>query len=78
MAISETSPKPNRRHKAFISYSHAADGMLAPALQGALQQFARPYYALRAIDVFRNQTDLSATPHLWGSVQKALDASEWE
>jgi len=35
--------------KAFISYSHAADGKLAPSLQHALHSFARPFYRLRAI-----------------------------
>ena len=36
-------------YDAFISYSHAADGKLAPALQNALQRFAKPWYRLRAL-----------------------------
>ena len=50
------------RYKAFLSYSHAADGKLAPALQSALQRFARPWYQLRAMRVFRDKTSLAATP----------------
>ena len=65
------------RYQAFISYSHAADGRLAPALQNALQGFACPWYRSRAIRVFRDQTSLSATPALWTSIVSALDDSEF-
>jgi TIR domain-containing protein len=65
------------KYKAFISYSHAADGLLAPSLQAALQKFAKPFYKLRAVQVFRDQTDLSANPSLWSVIQNALDKSEF-
>jgi hypothetical protein len=39
-------------YNAFISYNHAADGTLAPALQSALHRFAKPWYKLRALRVF--------------------------
>jgi hypothetical protein len=48
-------------YRAFLSYSHAGDDRLAAALQYGLQQFAKPYYALRALDVFRDKTDLGAS-----------------
>lgn len=64
-------------YKAFISYSHAADGELAPALQSALHRFAKPWYRLRAIHVFRDKTSLSVTPALWSSIKKALSESEY-
>ena len=64
-------------YNAFISYSHAADNKLAPAVQSALQRFAKPWYRLRALRVFRDKTSLSATPELWGSIEKALSASEY-
>src|SRR5438105_15608545 len=64
-------------YKAFISYSHAADGKLAPALQSALHRFAKPWYRLRAMRVFRDKTTLSATPALWPAIQKALSESEY-
>jgi len=64
-------------YRAFISYSHAADGKLAPALQSALHRFAKPWYRLRAIRVFRDKTSLSLTPALWPSIEKALSDSEY-
>jgi WD40 repeat protein len=68
--------KPHQ-YKAFISYSHAADGRLAPALQSALQQFAKPWYQTRAIRVFRDETGLGLTPALWPSIEKALTGSDY-
>ncbi len=62
---------------AFVSYSHAADGRLAPALQRAMQRLAKPWYRARALRVFRDETALSANPHLWSSIQTAMDESEW-
>jgi len=64
-------------YNAFISYSHAADGKLAPALQSGLQRFAKPWYRMRALRVFRDQASLSANPNLWSSIQDALDGSEF-
>jgi WD40 repeat protein len=65
------------RFDAFISYSHAADGMLAPAVQKACQNFAKPWHKMRALHVFRDETSLSANPHLWTSIEQALDDSAW-
>jgi hypothetical protein len=64
-------------YKAFISYSHAADGKLAPAVQSALHRFAKPWYRVRAVRVFRDKTNLSANPDLWGSIEQALSESEY-
>jgi WD40 repeat protein len=64
-------------YKAFISYSHAVDGRLAPALQDALQRFTKPWYRRRALRVFRDETSLTANPALWPSIQTALDSSEF-
>src|SRR6185369_5357986 len=58
-----------------MSYSHAADGRLAPALQSALHRFAKPWYRLRALHIFRDKTTLAVTPSLWGAIQAALDES---
>ena len=66
-----------RLYTAFLSYSHAADGRLAPAIQSGLHNFARPWYRLRALRVFRDKTSLSATPALWPSIERALASSEW-
>ena len=64
-------------YKAFVSYSHAADGRLAPAVQAAVQKFGKPWYRLRAVRLFRDKTSLSATPELWPSIVAALGDSEW-
>jgi len=63
------------RYRAFISYSHAADGQLAPALQRGLHRLAKPWYRSPPWQVFRDQTSLSVTPALWSSIEQALAAS---
>ncbi|MDQ2636220.1 MAG: TIR domain-containing protein [Actinomycetota bacterium] len=65
------------RYDGFISYSHAADGQLAPALQRALQRLAKPWYRRRSLEVFRDETGLAVDPHLWGAIVRALDDAEW-
>ena len=62
---------------AFISYSHAMDGKLAPALKKALQRIAKPVFGRRALNVFLDETSLSATPHLWSAIEKELNQSEY-
>ncbi len=63
------------RYDAFLSYSHAADGKLAPALQRALHRFARPWNCMRALRSFRDATSLAATPELWPTIVAALQES---
>ncbi len=62
---------------AFISYSHAADGQLAPQVQRGLQRLAKGTFQRRALRVFHDNTGLSTNPHLWGSIESALTGSEW-
>ena len=62
-------------YHAFMSYSHAADGKLAPALHQALHQFAKPWYRLRALRIFRDKANLPLTSRLWPTIQSALDQS---
>jgi len=64
-------------YDAFISYSHAADGRLAPAVQSGLQRLAKPWNSRRALRVFRDDTGLSTNPNLWSSVAAALEESVW-
>ena len=61
----------------FLSYSHAADGRLAPAVQRGLHRLAKPWHRRRALWIFRDQTGLAVTPKLWTSIQDALDTSEY-
>src|ERR1700757_2734365 len=65
------------KYQGFLSYNHAADRKLAPALHSALHTLARPWYRFRLIHVFRDQTSLSANPELWGSIEAALADSEY-
>jgi hypothetical protein len=60
-----------------MSYNRAVDGKLAPALQRALHGFAKPWYRLRALRVFRDDASLSANPGLWSSIEQALVDSEF-
>jgi WD40 repeat protein len=66
-----------RSYDAFVSYSHAADGRLAPALQAGLQSLAKPWYRRRAMRVFRDKTSLSASPELWPAIEGALSQSRY-
>jgi hypothetical protein len=65
------------RHDAFMSYSQTADGRLAPALERGLERLAKPLFRLRAMDVFRDKTGLSASPGLLSSIVSHLEASRW-
>jgi WD40 repeat protein len=64
-------------YEAFISYAHAADGALAPAVQHGLQQLAKPWNRRRAVRVFLDEMSLPASSGLTQSLQDALDASDW-
>lgn len=72
--MAETGPA---TYDGFLSYSHAADDLLAPRLQSGLQRFAKPWWKRRALRVFRDEASLSANPHLWESITSALGESEW-
>jgi hypothetical protein len=63
-------------YNAFISYSHTADDKFAPALQVALQKFAKPWYKKRNLEIFCDESSLAVSPHLWNNITKALDQSE--
>ncbi len=70
-------PRTGTTYDGFISYSHAADGLLAPRLQTGLQRFAKPWWKRRALRIFLDESSLSANPHLWSSITEALDVSGW-
>ena len=77
MNVDFTSETVSMKYDAFISYSNEADGRLAPALQRAIHRFAKPWYRLRAARTFRDQTNLSISPHLWTSIESALSNSSF-
>jgi tetratricopeptide (TPR) repeat protein len=64
-------------YDAFISYSHGKDKPIAAALQAVVQKLGKPWYRRRALRVFRDDTSLSATPHLWPSIEQALAQSRY-
>jgi WD40 repeat protein len=68
---------PAARYGSFMSYSHAADGKLAPALQRGIQRLGKPFYRRPIIRVFRDETSLSANPSLWSGIQAALEQCEY-
>ncbi|MCW2897794.1 MAG: hypothetical protein JWO67_59 [Streptosporangiaceae bacterium] len=65
------------KYDAFISYSHARDREIAKALQSQMQRYARPWYRVRAVKVFRDETDLGASPGLWPDIERALSRARW-
>lgn len=64
-------------YDAFISYSHIHDKTPGTQLQNALQRFAKPWYRLRALRIFRDTANLGASPELWASIEEALSNSRW-
>jgi WD40 repeat protein len=64
-------------YKAFMSYSHTEHFALARALQLGLHHLAKPWYRLRTMSVYRDETDLAASPGLWSALEVALAASDF-
>jgi hypothetical protein len=42
-----------------------------------VQKLGKPWYRRRALQVFLDNTSLSATPGLWPSIEQALDSSRY-
>src|SRR5688500_7212506 len=62
----------------FVSYRHSErEKAIARKIQEALHRFARPFWKLRAVRLYRDETNLSARPDLWGTIAQALDASRF-
>lgn len=64
-------------YDAFISYSHKGDGRIASLLQRSLKNIAKPWYRLRSLNVFRDETNLSASADLTGAIRSALSGSSY-
>src|SRR5271157_3902490 len=64
-------------YDAFISYSHQHDTLLGTALQTDLERFAKPWYKMRVLRIFRDTANLGANPALWTSIEDALASSQW-
>ena len=64
-------------YNAFISYSHEADDKMAPALQHGIMRYAIPWYKRSKLNIFRDESSLSISPHLWANIQESLSKSEY-
>jgi outer membrane protein OmpA-like peptidoglycan-associated protein len=63
-------------YDAFISYSHKTGHRLAARIQDALQEIAKPWNKAKALNIFRDETNLASSPHLWGDIEQALSQSK--
>ena len=63
-------------YDAFISYDHD-DRPIAHGIQRGLHRVGRRLGRPHALRVFRDSTDLSASPDLWGKVTEAMDRSRY-
>src|ERR1700739_4172413 len=63
-------------YDAFLSYTHR-DRPVVSGIQKGLHHIGRRLGQLRALRVFRDDTDLTASPDLWGRITDALDRSRF-
>ena len=63
-------------YDAFLSYSWSVDSEIAPVLQSLLQGFLRPWYNIRAKNVFRDLSCLPAGSSLEAELCARLDQSD--
>lgn len=66
-----------KTYDVFISYSHRADARLAKCLEGGLKDLNRKWNERRALEVFRDESSLSASPHLWSTLATQLESSRF-
>ena len=79
IVVPTTGDYPSERtfqYDAFISYDHD-DHPVAHGIQRGLHRIGRRLGQLRALRVFRDSTDLTASPNLWGKVVEAMDCSRY-
>jgi hypothetical protein len=63
-------------YDAFLSYTHR-DRPVARGIQKGLHQIGRRLGQLRALRVFRDDTNLEVSPDLWHKITEALDSSRF-
>ena len=64
-------------HDASFLYSHDKDRLIAAALQRVLRKLGKPWSRRRGARLFRDDTNLPATPYLWPAIEKALENSRF-
>ena len=75
-ALSDRGQEQSFLYDAFISYDHD-DQPVARGIQRGLHRIGRRVGQLHALRVFRDSTDLTASPDLWGKVTEAMDRSRY-
>ena len=77
-AVESAAPGPGKpmEYDAFLSYTHR-DRPVVSGIQKGLHHIGRRLGQLRALRVFRDDTDLTASPDLWGRITDALDRSHF-
>ena len=67
----------SKEYDVFISYSHRADATVARTIESGLKNMGRRWNERRALEVFRDEASLSASPHLWQTLADRLDSSRY-
>jgi len=66
------------RFDAFISYSHTDCGKISEQIQKGIENIGKPWFKLnRQLNVFRDETNLTASPELWSNIEQALSNSKY-
>jgi WD40 repeat protein len=73
---SSPTPSASNTFDAFLSYTHT-DRPVVSGMQNGLHRIGRRLGQLRALRVFRDDTDLTASPDLWGRIADAIDRSRF-
>ena len=65
------------KNNVFISYSHKIDKKLARAIHDAFHRLAKPWNKRRALNVFMDETEMSANANLLGHLRAEIMESEF-
>lgn len=66
----------SNHYDAFLSYTHQ-DRPVAKAVQDALHRIGRRFGQLRALRVFRDDTNLEVSQDLWGKITEAMNQARF-
>jgi len=75
-ADGESSRAQDIQYDAFLAYAHR-DKAVATAIQKGLHEIGRRRGQLRALRVFRDDSNLAANPDLWGRMIDAIDSARY-
>lgn len=64
-------------YDAFVSYSQKADRPIAQALRSVLQSIGKPWWKVRGLNVFVDESSLSAAPALWPALASRIADSRY-